>query len=108
VERTFPEADWKVFRRLQTLALERFCQRVLDEVGRLANDTTRSSHERYLGVYRLLQDRDEQLAATFNNPRRSTALLQLARMWMDGLLTREEFAQFSEGVRAAVKVFENL
>jgi hypothetical protein len=27
-----PESDWKVFRELQQHALERFCQRALEEV----------------------------------------------------------------------------
>jgi hypothetical protein len=105
MERDFREADWKVFRRLQPVALDRFCQRVLDEVGQLTADTARSSHERYLAVYRLLQERDHQLAAMFNDPRHSTAFIQLARIWAEGLLTKEEFAQFNEDTRSSVEVF---
>ena len=98
------ETDWKLFRRLQPLALDRFCQRVLAEVGQLAADSGKSHHERYLAIYRRLEDRDEQLAAAFNDPRRSTALLQLAHIRAEGLLTDEEFGQFSDGARAAVQV----
>jgi hypothetical protein len=101
--RDFPEADWKLFRKLQPLALDRFCQRVLDEVGQLSRDPTKGSHERYLAVYRLLKDRDKQLAAAFDDARRSTALVQLARIQEEGLLAREEFARFSEGTRTAVQ-----
>jgi hypothetical protein len=97
------EADWKVFRKLHPLALERCCQRVLDEIGRLMNDTSKSSHERYGAVHRLVHDRDRQLAAAFDNPKRSTALLQLARIWADGLLTSAEFAQFSAEARRWVE-----
>ena len=28
----FKESDWKVFRRLHSVALERYCRRVLEEV----------------------------------------------------------------------------
>ena len=35
MERGINESDWKLFRQLQPLALDRFCQRVLAEVSRL-------------------------------------------------------------------------
>ena len=104
MERGMIESDWKLFRQLRPLALDRFCQRVLAEVGRLAADTGRSSHERYLAVFKLLQRRDEELADAFNNPRRSTALAQLARIRAEGLLTEEEFAGFSPEIRASVQI----
>ena len=104
----FREPDWKRLRRLQPLALERFCQRVLDEISRLAADAGQGSHERYRAVYRLLQDRDERLADAFDNPRRSAALVQLARIRAEGLLSEEEFAGFSPETRAAVRAFLEL
>jgi hypothetical protein len=105
MKRNLGEPDWEVFRRLQLLALDRFCQRVLDEIGQLTDDPNKGSHDRYQAVYRLLQNRDEQLAAAFDNPRRSTALVQLARIMAEELLTKEEFAQFSGEVRTTVEVF---
>jgi hypothetical protein len=108
MERGIYEPDWKLFRQLQPLALDRFCQRVLAEVSRLAADTDQSSHQRYLAVFKLLKERDEQLADAFNDPRRSTALVQLARMRSQGLLTGEEFARFSPETRASVQVFLDL
>jgi hypothetical protein len=104
MERHFPESDGRVFRSLRQLALERFCQRVLDEVGQRIAEVGGSGHERYRAVFRLLQERDEELAAAFNDPRRSTALVQLARMQAAGLLTEEEFARFSDEARAAVQL----
>src|SRR5437763_5571116 len=103
--RGISESDWKLFRRLRPLALDRFCQRVLAEVGRLAADAGKGSHERYLAVFELLRRRDEELAAGFNDPRRSTALVQLARIRAEGLVTEEEFARFSPETRASVQVF---
>ena len=103
MEGKFPESDWKLFRQLQKQALERFCQRALDEIVQLASSTGKSSHERYLAVYRLIQVHDERLAAAFDDPRRSTALLQLSRVQMEKLLTEDEFARFSEGIRASVQ-----
>ena len=105
MERRIDESDWKLFRQLQPLVLDRFCQRVLADVTRIAADTDTSSHERYLSVFKLLQERDEELAATFDAARRSTALVQLARIRFQELLTEEEFGRFSQETRAAVQVF---
>jgi hypothetical protein len=104
MERGIHESDWKLFRRLQPLALDRFCQRVLADVTRLAADSDTSNHERYLAVFRLLQRRDKELADAFNDPRRSTALIQLARIRFQELLTEEEFTCFSPETRASVQV----
>jgi hypothetical protein len=99
------ESDWKRFRHLHPLALERFCGHVLSEVGRLAADTTKSAHERYLAVFKLLREKDKELADTFDDMRRSTAWRQLALIRALGLVTDEEFSQFSAETRDAVQVW---
>ena len=95
MSRTILEADWKLFRKLQPLALEHFCQRVLTEINRITADPSKTGHERYLAVFRLLQRQDRELADTFNDMRRSPALFQLARIQSHKLLSEEEMAQFS-------------
>jgi hypothetical protein len=99
----FSERDWKVFREIHTAALERFCARILSEITRIAQDTGTSSHERYLLLYQLLQERDADIAAAFNDFRRSTALRQLAIMHSLGLLSEEELARFNSDTQASVK-----
>jgi hypothetical protein len=42
------ESDWKLFRRLRQVALERFCARVLTELRSAVADTDDRYHERYL------------------------------------------------------------
>jgi hypothetical protein len=103
--RTISEADWKVFRQLQPIALERFCQQVLEEIEQISLDTARTQHERYLAVYRLIHDRDRELADAFNGPRRSTAWQQLACIQARRLLTEEEMARFSAETREVVQLF---
>jgi hypothetical protein len=98
----FPESDWKIFRELRELALQRFCERVLDEIEPLRLNTSRTYHERYLDVSRFLQERDERLGRAFNDPRRSQMIFQLAAMHADGLLEPSEFSRFSAGTRATV------
>jgi hypothetical protein len=106
--RDFPEADWKVFRDVHLLALERFCRRVLTEAGKLTVEDGSSSHERYGTLYGLIQRRDKELALMFNDARRSTALLQLVHLRREGLLTEAEFADFSSETRSRVDAFLKL
>jgi hypothetical protein len=104
--RDISEPDWKLFSQLHPLALERFCEKVLAEVGQLASEAGQSAHERYLAVYRLLKRRDKELAQAFNDLRRSTALLQLAILRAQGLVSDEELARFSPETRGAVQLFQ--
>ncbi len=102
--REIKESDWKVFRKLHPVAVERYCERVLAESESLHRDPTRSAHERYLALYRLFRERDKELARLFNDFRRSTALEYIAIIKGHGWLTAEEFAQFSEETRYLVAV----
>ena len=105
------ESDWKVFRKLREPALERYCERVLDELDRISSDMSRSHHERYLEVFQLLRDRDEMLARAFNDPRRSQMLQQLAAMHALDLLEAEELARFApetqESIAAMAELFSH-
>lgn len=100
--REFPEPDWKVFREVRTAALERFCARVLADVQRIAADGSLSAHDRYLQVYRLVERKDLELAGAFDNPRRSQAIAQLARMQALDLLTPEELSRFTPATRDSI------
>lgn len=97
-----PESDWKIFKELHKLALERYCQRVIDELVNVAADGGKSHHERYLALFRLIRDRDKELAGAFDEFRRSTAVLQLSLIKSLGLLTDEEFTRFSPETRRQV------
>jgi hypothetical protein len=98
-----PESDWKVFRELRLVALERFCKRVLEEVPRLSLDTERSHHQRYLELFRWLGERNDELAKAFDDPRRSQMLWQLAAICAYGLLTPDEIARFTPHTRERVQ-----
>jgi len=105
MERQISESDWKLLRRLQPSALERFCRTVLTEIARLASEPGKDSHARYLEVFNRIRERDEELAAAFDDLKRSTALVQLAHMRSLGVVTDEEFAGFSSETQARVARF---
>ena len=89
-----PERDWKLFRQLQPIALERFCENVLSAIHDISR-SNQSAHERYLRVFKTVRNQDKELATLFNNPRRSNAWLQLSLIHSHELLTLEEMQRFS-------------
>jgi hypothetical protein len=98
------EGDWKVFRELHPVALERFCQRVLSEIERVVSDADESPHNRYLAICKLIKERDKDIAFAFNDMRRSIFVQQLARIQYHDLLATEELNRFSPETRDTVQV----
>jgi hypothetical protein len=98
-----PEADWKVLRSLKQTALDRYCERVMDECRRVMDDRNGSPHERYLRMFKLLQKRDDDLANAFNDMRRSRAVQQISWMRYLKLFTDEEWERFSPKTRETVQ-----
>jgi hypothetical protein len=105
VTRPISEPDWKLFSRLHPVARERFCERVLAEAGSVLAGTGTSAHERYVALFRLVRERDQELADAFDDFRRSTARMQLAILRSRGLLTDAEFAGFSPETAEAVRAY---
>ncbi len=95
MSRGIRESDWKLFRQLHSIARDRYCEAVLAEATRIASDPTKSAHQRYLELFKLMREKDRQLADAFDNPRRGPARLQLSIIHSLGLLTAEEIGRFS-------------
>lgn len=102
------ESDWKVFRKVRQPALERYCQRVLGDVRRIVDKKSSSYHERYLQLWKLLRDRDKTIGIAFDSPRRSQAIIQLANIDAENLLTEDELNQFSDETRERITALRQL
>jgi hypothetical protein len=98
-----PESDWRRFKEVHAKLLERYCSRILEEVAAASQSAEGNAHERYLKVYKLIKERDKQIANTFNDFRRSTAVMQLGIMRRMKLLTDEELSLFSEQTRTRIE-----
>lgn len=97
------ENDWKYLSRLQPIALDRLCQRILQEIQELINATEEGEHHRtYLAIYRQIEQQDQVIADCFNDLGRSLALFRLMHWRRQGLITEEEFASFSAKTRIVV------
>ena len=96
MSRDIPEGDWKVFREIHRVARERFCERVLSEIASASSASDQGAHERYLKVFEIVRDKDKELGALFDNPRRSSALRQLSMIASAGLVTDAELSSFRQ------------
>jgi hypothetical protein len=102
------ESDWKVFRKLREVALERYCERVLKDVRRTVDAPNSTYHERYLKLWELLRTRDKTIAVAFDDSRRSQVIIQLANMIAEDLLSDAEINQFSEDTRERLEGINRL
>jgi len=100
--RIIPESDWKIFRQLHSVALDRYCQRLLHDVEQITADSGRPAHQRYLDLDNLLDRRQREMCQAFDDLRRSTALIQLAIIYSLGMITEEEIARFTPETRDTI------
>lgn len=93
------ESDWKKFKELYKLALDRFCSGVLANTETIAQNGALSPHARYLTLYQLMHNRDKDMGRTFDRYSRSGAMMSLRSMVMHDLLTDEELSVLSEAAQ---------
>jgi hypothetical protein len=95
MNREIKESDWKVFRRLHGVALERFCQGVIEEIRSSTVSCQSGYHDCYRKVFALIRRRDKEMTRAFDDLRRSNAFFLLVNIKRQGLLTDEELMEFS-------------
>lgn len=95
------ESDWKIFKELRPLALERYCEQVMKDVDKIIHKEE-DAHERYIEMYKIVHDGDKKLARMFDGFSRSKALDQLVMYYHNGLLIDEEIAQLSDETREEI------
>ena len=103
-----PEPDWRRFKEIHQKLLDRYCRQILEEAADVCGSADGTSHDQYLQLYKLIHERDKQMAHGFNDFRRSTAVMQLAIMRRMKLLTDEELRLFSEQTRNRVEGIASL
>ena len=101
MEGRIPERDWKVWHTLSEVALNRFCQRILDEAAEFAEGEG-TPHKRYGELFRHIKKRDRVIADVFDEPSRSRAYMQIAFAVRKRIITREELARFSEETQQVI------
>lgn len=97
--RSVQEADWQMFKKIKEIAIERFCERALDQYRAIINDTNSHPHNRFLLLGRVAENQEKQMALIFDGHSRSKMTLQLYGMRMEGLVDDEALSQLSEDLR---------
>ncbi|WP_340105629.1 hypothetical protein [Rhodohalobacter sp. 8-1] len=96
------ESDWKIFKELRPLALDRYCKRVMEDVEKTIHQSNKDSHTRYIEMYKTVKEGDKKLAQMFDGYSRSKAVEQLLLYYSNDLLTDEEFARLSDETREQI------
>ena len=81
------EKDWRAFNTLKADTLERYCESTLEGAAALCAETERTAHERYLALWRLIDERNRAMGKAFDGHSRSRALFQLRVMHDMGLIS---------------------
>ena len=97
------EPDWKRFKPLRKLAIERFCNGVLKEAAASTESTEGTAHERYRELYQLMDERDKEIVQLFDPHTRSRAVMQLVGLCQMWLVTEEELTVFSDDLQERVR-----
>lgn len=84
-----PERDWRIFRKLRQKALDLYYARVLAGIAAVIADTSKSNHDRYLELHRLIRARERDLAHAFDRMTRAHAMFELCSIAQLNLLTDE-------------------
>lgn len=106
--RSVPERDWKVFRELREVALERLCERGLGEAKAVIENPDKTHHQRFLELYKVLVDLNRDIGRSFDGPKRSAMIAQLSYIHSLGVLEADELARFSDGTRETLETLANL
>ncbi|WP_371194461.1 hypothetical protein [Glaciecola sp. SC05] len=93
------ESDWKIFKQIKELAIDKYCSLALDEARDIVLGDRESSHETYVYLCKILQNREQHLAVMFDGHSRSKAWLQLIAMRTEGLAEQALLDKLSEEFR---------
>ncbi|MEJ2689818.1 MAG: hypothetical protein P8130_07690 [Deltaproteobacteria bacterium] len=96
MSRKIPERDWKYLRKIQPEMLDALCARINRHAIQLLQSTEKTEHEKYLELYRHVNDSDQIVADCFNDWRRSNIWLKILALRRHGLLTDEHVSQLSK------------
>jgi len=90
------EPDWKKFKKIKELALERFCAEAMEDFEEAIQNEDLSNHGRYLDLYKLVKNADKRLGILFDGHSRSKAQIQLMLIRSNGLVENHELEGISD------------
>ena len=89
------ESDWKVFKQIKEQAIQLFCSNALSEYEEIIKSKKDDSQGTYTYLYRMVVNRDKQMALLFDGHSRSKASLQLLAIRGEGLADEDLLKKLS-------------
>jgi len=96
------EKDWKYASKLRSKFLERLCKRINDQSLKILNDSTLTQYERYLALYKHIDESDKLVAFGFDGWSRSKAIQCLVFYYQQGLITDLEYSDFTPETKEVI------
>lgn len=96
------ESDWKHFKALNEVVLQRLAQQALDSIQSIATSEDRSPYDRYQAMVAETKDWDEKFRIGFGQFSRSRMLMQIGYLRSLQLVHDDELAGFSSDVQTWV------
>ena len=102
------ESEWRKFKKLRKICLERFCDQVLSEAKSVCSSRDQSSQESYYDLYQLIHDKDKELAKAFDGLSRNKAFIQLMLMFRMGLVEEWQLDEFEDETKDKIREFTKM
>lgn len=106
--RHIKESDWQYLRKIKDEILNRHCEAIFEVIDLINENRKGEEHKSYLQIYRLLEDKDKEIAATYNDIKRSNAIEKIYLMRKHLAMTDEEFSKFSAETKDLVDHLQSL
>lgn len=103
-----PEKDWKKLRSLKDAALNITCERILCKIKTLIEERGAESHKYYLKLWKVIRSEDKEIGLMFDDLKRSTAIFKLAMWKNNGLLSADDFKEFTKETQERIESICNL
>ena len=95
------ESDWKIFKEIKEQAIDKFCKDALDEFNEVINKNPNCAHNRYLYLYKLVQNKNKEMGLLFDGHSRSKANLQLFAMRMNNVANESLIKQLTSELQTS-------
>ena len=100
--RHIKESDWKYLRKIKDQILNLHCDAILEVIDLILQNRKGEEHKSYIQICNLLNDKDDEIAVTYNDLKRSNVIEKICHMRRNLAMTDEEFSKFSEETKNIV------
>jgi hypothetical protein len=102
------ECDWKVFKELHAIAMDRFFEETVKQMQPLLWTKNKTAQERFWAALDYATERRKLAARLFDDPRRSAAIMMAAALYAREIMTEEELSRFGPETREKIRTIADI